>query len=211
MTPHPATSGVADPQPGPSGHDKTAWRRRLLAARAAVPVATRAAEAAALTAHLRAAVLPGLTPGQTLAAFLPVGDEPGSAALLDEARAAGIAVIAPLTGPPGPLDWAHYRGVDRLVTARYGLAEPDGPALGPEALAAASVVLLPALAVDRRGVRLGRGAGYYDRSLAHARPGAQLIAVVRDGELVDRLPADPHDVPMTAALTPGGGLITLGG
>lgn len=207
----PDRPGAADPLSAAAGDDKTAWRTRLLAARAAVPLATRAAEAAALVEHLRAAVLPGLAPGQTLAAFLPVGDEPGSLALLDLARAEGLEVIAPLTGPPGPLDWAHYRGADRLVTARYGLAEPDGPALGPAALSAASVVLIPALAVDRRGIRLGRGAGYYDRTLAHARPGARLIAVVRDAELVDRLPADPHDVPMTAALTPEGGLITLGG
>src|SRR5690625_1872818 len=204
MPAHPDRPGAAA-DPG----DKNVWRARLLAARAAVPAASRAEEAAALTAHLRAAVLPDLSPGQTLAAFVPVGDEPGSAALLDAARAAGLTVIAPLTGPPGPLDWAHYRGADRLVSARYGLAEPDGPALGPAALAAASVVLVPALAVDRRGVRLGRGAGYYDRTLPHARPGARLIAVVRDAELVDRLPADPHDVPMTAALTPAGGLIAL--
>jgi 5-formyltetrahydrofolate cyclo-ligase len=68
---------------------------------------------------------------------------------------------------------------------------------------------VPALAVDRRGVRLGRGGGYYDRSLPLAAPGAALVAVVRDTELVPHLPSDPHDVPMTAALTPTAGLTPL--
>jgi 5-formyltetrahydrofolate cyclo-ligase len=71
------------------------------------------------------------------------------------------------------------------------------------------VVLVPALAVDRRGNRLGRGAGFYDRSLIYAAPQARLVAVVRDEELVDELPADPHDVRMTHALTPSGGIVTL--
>jgi 5-formyltetrahydrofolate cyclo-ligase len=70
--------------------------------------------------------------------------------------------------------------------------------------------LVPALAVDRAGVRLGRGAGFYDRALPLADPAARLIAVVRDDELVDALPAEPHDVPMTHALTPSSGLVTLG-
>jgi len=70
-------------------------------------------------------------------------------------------------------------------------------------------VLVPALAVDRRGVRLGRGGGFYDRSLPLCAPGARLVAVVRDEEVVDELPAEPHDVPMTHALTPGAGLIAL--
>jgi 5-formyltetrahydrofolate cyclo-ligase len=84
------------------------------------------------------------------------------------------------------------------------------PWLGVDAIAAASVVLVPALAVDVSGVRLGRGAGFYDRSLSYAAPTARLIAVVRDDELVDWLPDAEHDVPMTHALTPGRGLVTLG-
>ena len=74
-----------------------------------------------------------------------------------------------------------------------------------------TVVLVPALAVDRIGVRLGRGAGFYDRSVPLAAPGARLVAVVRDDELVEQLPAEPHDVRMTHALTPSGGLTALGG
>jgi 5-formyltetrahydrofolate cyclo-ligase len=72
------------------------------------------------------------------------------------------------------------------------------------------VVFVPALAVDRAGVRLGRGAGFYDRTLPLARAATRLVAVVRDDELVDQIPAEPHDVPMTHALTPRRGLVELG-
>ena len=71
------------------------------------------------------------------------------------------------------------------------------------------MVLVPALAVDRRGVRLGRGRGFYDRSLAVAEPAARLIAMVRDEELLDELPSEPHDVPMTHVITPSRGFLAL--
>ena len=90
-----------------------------------------------------------------------------------------------------------------------GCASPPQPWLPADAIAGAAVVLVPALAVDRAGVRLGRGAGFYDRSLPLAAPTARLVAVVRDDELVDQLPAEPHDVRMTHALTPGAGLTPL--
>ena len=77
----------------------------------------------------------------------------------------------------------------RTCARRWGLLEPPGPWLPESALAEASVVLVPRLAVDRRGVRLGRGRGFYDRSLARRDPQARLIAVVRDAEFVDELPA----------------------
>ncbi len=100
-------------------------------------------------------------------------------------------------------------GVSGLVRGRWGLLEPPEPWLPESALAEAALVLVPALAVDLRGVRLGRGRGFYDRSLADRDPRARLIAVVRDDELVDELPADPHDVRMTHALTPRRGLSAL--
>ena len=77
-------------------------------------------------------------------------------------------------------------------------------------MALASVVLVPALAVDRRGVRLGRGGGYYDRSLSLRRPDAHLVAVVRDEEIVEEVPSEAHDVRMTHALTPRQGVVVLG-
>ena len=113
-----------------------------------------------------------------------------------------------MTGP-APLDWAEYHGAADLAPGPYGLREPVGKRLGPAAVGLAELVLVPALAVDLRGVRLGRGGGHYDRSLPLARPDAELIAVVRDAELVARLPAQPHDVLMTGTLTPGRGLLPI--
>lgn len=182
----------------------------MLARREALDPAIREAEAAALAATL--ARLPMDAAGEIwVAAYVPVRGEPGSTLMLDELRAAGARVLLPLTGPPGPLDWAEYTGEQGLRRARHGLLEPSGARLSPAALGWANTILVPALAVDRRGVRMGRGAGYYDRTLPAARPGARLIAVVRDEELLELLPEEPHDVRMGWALTPSAGLTPLTG
>ena len=189
---------------------KTELRAEILAARRALAAHVRDAEAHALCAHVPTLI----GSGRTVCAYVPVGSEPGSIELLDSLVRRGVQVLLPVTrhdaaGLPMPLQWGEYRR-DDLVEGRFGLREPGGPSLGAEAIASAAVVLVPALAVDRTGVRLGRGAGFYDRSLPLADPAALLVAVVRDDELVDRLPAEVHDVRMTHALTPGRGLVTLG-
>lgn len=188
---------------------KAAWRATIVAARRAVPPEQRRTEAEALLAHLLAVA----RAGTTACFYVPVGSEPGSADALDALFAADVRVLLPVArevaGIPQPLAWGEYRA-DSLVAAPFGgLREPAAPWLPPEAIGAASIVVVPALAVDRTGARLGRGAGFYDRSLPLADPAAWLVAVVRDDELVDDLPAG-HDVQMTHALTPGGGLVALG-
>ncbi len=189
--------------------DKQQWRAELSARRAAVGAQVRKTEADALTAAV-GRLATEWADGAWVAAYVPVGGEPGSTAMLDALRAGGARVLLPVTGPPGPLDWAEYTGAGSLRRGRYGLLEPDGPRLSTAAIESAHVILVPALAVDLEGVRLGRGAGYYDRTLPAARPAARLVAVVRDDELVSRLPEEPHDRRMGWALTPGGGLRRLG-
>nr|WP_245555652.1 5-formyltetrahydrofolate cyclo-ligase [Gordonia soli] len=146
----------------------------------------------------------------TVAAHVPVGTEPGSTAMLDALVDRGVTVLVPVVGEgePGPLDWARYDGDDSLAPGRWGLLEPTGSRLGVGAIRSASVILVPALAVDKSGVRLGRGAGYYDRTLVGVT--AELVAVVGDDEVVDALPSEPHDVRVGWALTPGGGWRELG-
>jgi 5-formyltetrahydrofolate cyclo-ligase len=189
---------------------KTELRDEILAARRALAPQLHDAEAHALCEHLPAFI----GAGETVCAYMPVGSEPGSTELIDSLLRRDVRVLLPVAhhdaaGLPVPLLWGEYRP-GGLVQARFGLQEPAEPWLPADAIAAASVVLVPALAVDRAGVRLGRGAGFYDRSLPLAAPAARLVAVVRDDELVDRLPAEPHDVRMTHALTPSGGLTALG-
>ncbi|WP_040739016.1 5-formyltetrahydrofolate cyclo-ligase [Nocardia tenerifensis] len=189
----------------PGERDKHAWRTEILARRAAKTAEEYAADALAL-----AAAVDGLDVGEWVCAYVPVRGEPGSTGLLDALRVAGARVLVPVTGPPGPLNWAEYTGRESLRRARFGLLEPAGETLPVSAIRSAELILVPALAVDRRGVRLGRGAGYYDRTLAAARPDARLVAVVGDDELVPRLPEEPHDRRMAWALTPRGGLQRLG-
>lgn len=172
-----------------------------------MPDSVRQTEALALNSHV-AKLADNV---QTICAYVPVKAEPGSPALLDALVGAGVRILLPISrtsqdGTALPLWWGDYRP-GHLVSARFGLLEPDGPALAPDTVAEAGVILVPALAVDRRGVRLGRGAGFYDRSLPLRDPTARLVAVVRDDELVDELPGEPHDVRMTDALTPGLGLV----
>ena len=153
--------------------------------------------------------------GGTVCAYVPVGAEPGSIEMLDVLLRQADRVLLPVARTTADdsavaLQWGEYRP-GQLVAARFGLLEPAGPWLPATALADASILFVPALAVDRTGARLGRGRGFYDRTLVLANPDARLIAVVRDDELLDEVPREPHDVPMTHALTPGQGLVELTG
>ncbi|EHR63166.1 5-formyltetrahydrofolate cyclo-ligase [Saccharomonospora cyanea] len=191
----------------PSASVKAAWRKRLRAGRAAVPREQHDAETAKLARAFAE------LPGATVCCYVPFGTEPGSVELLDVLHDRGSRVLLPvIPSRRGPLDWAEYSGMSSLATGEFPpVLEPTGPRLGPHAVAEADVVLVPALAVDHVGVRLGKGGGYYDRSLVLAARETRFIAVIRDTELVDRLPAEPHDVRMHAALTPNRGLIELAG
>ncbi|OLT41738.1 5-formyltetrahydrofolate cyclo-ligase [Saccharomonospora sp. CUA-673] len=189
--------------------DKRTWRRRITGGRAAVSAQQQVVEAKALAASVGELI--AATGPATVGCYVPFGTEPGSIGLLDVLRDGGARVLLPIVPDErGPLDWSEYTGTAGLVPGSYrGILEPGGPRLGAEAIGDAELVLVPALAVDRRGARLGRGAGHYDRSLVFARDDVRLIALVRDDELVERLPAEPHDVRMSAALTPGHGLVDL--
>jgi 5-formyltetrahydrofolate cyclo-ligase len=190
----------------PDSAAKAAWRAQLQAARATVPANVREREATTLAQ----AAGPLTAPGETVCAHLPTGDEPGSLALLEALREAGACVLLPVV-VGDELNWAEYTGPGALAPGSFGIPAPDGARLPPAELGGARLVLVPALAVDHRGVRLGRGAGYYDRALHHADPAARLVAVVRDAELVDRLPVEPHDRLIGWALTPVAGLTPLRG
>ncbi|MFC8387510.1 MULTISPECIES: 5-formyltetrahydrofolate cyclo-ligase [unclassified Streptomyces] len=194
---------------GPSDLDKRAWRRELLTVRNGLTADDVRESAAALARQ--ALGLPELAHARTVAAYVSVGSEPGTLALLDALRARGARVLLPALLPDNDLDWGAYEGEGSLTRVRHGakmaLFEPSGPLLGPDAVTEADVVLLPGLAVDRRGMRLGRGGGSYDRVLARLdRAGARpaLVVLLYDTEVVARVPAEPHDRPVHAVVTPSG-------
>jgi 5-formyltetrahydrofolate cyclo-ligase len=181
---------------------KVALRDRLLTDRRRRPLLEVGEDAIAIAQHL--AATDEVRRAATVAAYVSVGQEPGTGPLLDLLTAAGKRVVLPVLLPDNDLDWAAYDGPDSLVAAGRGLLEPVGRRLGPEAVATADVVLAPALAVDRTGMRLGRGGGSYDRALGHVPVGTFVCALLYDGELLDRVPHDEHDRSVTAVVTPSG-------
>ncbi|MFJ2575400.1 5-formyltetrahydrofolate cyclo-ligase [Kitasatospora aureofaciens] len=184
-------------------NEKRALRTRLLADRRALTMEQRTETARELALHAGELA----APGATVAAYVSVGAEPGTGPLLDALRARGVRVLLPVLLADNDLDWAVYEGADALAPAGRGLLEPVGPRLGPEAVTDAAVVLLPGLAVDRHGLRLGRGGGSYDRVLARLeRAGARpvLAVLLYEHELLAEVPGESHDRPVDVAVTPSG-------
>ncbi|MFJ6985051.1 MULTISPECIES: 5-formyltetrahydrofolate cyclo-ligase [unclassified Streptomyces] len=189
--------------------DKRMLRREFLTVRNRLT--TDELRGAAESLAEQALALPELTRARTVAAYVSVGSEPGTLALLDALHARGVRVLLPALLPDDDLDWGAYAGEGSLARVQHGkrmaLFEPVGERLGPDAVTEADVVLLPGLAVDARGMRLGRGGGSYDRVLARlARAGTDpsLVVLLYDAEVVEEIPAEPHDRPVRAVVTPSG-------
>ena len=187
--------------------EKAALRRRLLADRARLSPDQRAAAARAL----RDAILelPQVQMAGTIAAYYSLSSEPDTHGLVYALWKRGGYVLLPLLRPDADLDWASYEGPDSLRPGPRGLAEPAEPPRGMDAVARADLVLVPALAVDRGGVRLGRGGGSYDRALARVASGIPTIALLYDGELLDEVPADDHDQRVRLVARPSAGITRL--
>ncbi len=187
--------------------DKAGLRSQVLAARSRLSADQRSAAGRLIRDALLS--LPEVQMAGTIAAYYSVGAEPDTRGLVYALWKRGSYVLLPLLRADGDLDWASYEGPDSLVAGPRGLREPGQPPRGVEAVARADVVLAPALAVDRAGNRLGRGGGSFDRALARVGPLIPVIALLYDGELIGRVPAEPHDVPVRAAVRPGCGITSL--
>jgi 5-formyltetrahydrofolate cyclo-ligase len=179
---------------------KQTMRRRILDARAALPPDRVAADANRLAEQVLA--LAELADAKTVAAYYGIDSEPGTRPLLEALLDSGRRLLLPVVTPDLELDWGVVTGLDALTTARMGLQEPTGPHLGAEAIGEADIVLCPGLAVDVRGARLGRGAGCYDGALQHVDGATPRAILVYDHEVVESVPADRTDQPVTLAVTP---------
>jgi 5-formyltetrahydrofolate cyclo-ligase len=180
---------------------KRALRERVQANRSSLDARAIAVGARALRDTVLG--LPEVASAQRVAAYVSVGDEPGTGPLIEELSDQGKEILLPILCPDFDLDWGVYRGPASLAPAPRGLLEPTGPAAGLNAITEVDVVLLPGLAVDRHGTRLGKGAGCYDRVLARLAGQIPTYVLLHDGEVLDiPIPREPHDVPVETAVTP---------
>ncbi len=201
-------SKAAQPYPRLPGLEvdeaKDAWRSMIRQARG-----TRSASRREQAAHAFAGVvlaIPQVQEARCVSAYSSRPGEPDTGPLLEALAARGLRVLLPVLGAGLQRDWALYTGPDDLRERAPGRPpEPGTAPLGPAALADADVVVVPALAVDTSGTRLGQGGGWYDRALEHARRDALLVALVFPEELYDAqvhpLPREPHDRRVDAVAT----------
>lgn len=143
-----------------------------------------------------------------VAAYMAVKGEAGTSLLLDEARRTGRALFLPRCrrqgekGWPGGMDFLLCEAGTPFMPSRFGIPEPppDAPALSPAELAAPDTLLIvPALAFDREGFRLGYGGGYYDRVLARA--ACPSVGLAFHSLLLPQLPREPWDKSVRAVCT----------
>jgi len=150
-----------------------------------------------------------------VAVYTSFGSEPSTRALRAALRVRGALVLRPYLMDDGDLDWVDddrtLMAAPDPVTGRDAAVHPEGPRLGPDAIGRADVVVVPALAVTRDGVRLGQGGGSYDRALTRSPVTAWKVALLHDGELLaaGAIPREPHDVSVDAVVTPTVGFLRL--
>ncbi len=182
---------------------RSAVRRRREARRAEERSAADTARHAVLIAAL------GPRRPRCVAAYLSAGTEPDTLRLVAWLAARDVRVLLPVLSDgagrrlPEPA-WAAYGGPDSLRGGWGGIAEPAARPQPGRALADADVVVVPGLAANLRGDRLGRGGGWYDRTLGHAAAHAPVWLLLNDDEVLPEIPAQPWDRPVDALITPNG-------
>ncbi|WP_171074282.1 5-formyltetrahydrofolate cyclo-ligase [Nonomuraea basaltis] len=183
--------------------DKLNLRRELNAARASLSPEQLRANAIKVRETLLEQ--PWVQMAGLVACYWSTGVEPDTHGLVFALWKHGATVILPVLLEDNDLDWAVYDGPDTLAPGRFGIMEPVDTRRGVDAIRTAALVIVPALAVDRRtGVRLGRGGGSYDRALARVGPNVPTVALLHDGELIEGIPTEAHDQRVRYAMTPEG-------
>jgi len=153
--------------------------------------------------------IPAVDAARCVSVYASRSHEPGTLPLIEALHQRGVRVLIPVLGDGLKRGWAIYEGAADLSERAPGRPpEPSGDFLSQEALAEASVVIVPALAVDTSGTRLGQGGGWYDRVLADVADDVPIIALTFAGEVFDvdthPLPRESHDVAVAGVITPEG-------
>ena len=139
------------------------------------------------------------------ALFAPTPLEPDMSLALGLFERALLPILLDEAGAPlGAPRWGLWEAGQALVTLGRPPAQPDGEARGAESLKEADLIIIPALAASIDGTRLGQGGGWYDRALMHRSPDTPVVAAIFDDEVAEAgiIPAEPHDVPVDAIVTP---------
>ncbi len=186
---------------------KTEWRSVVRRNRGERSDRRLAEHAESLRAHVMD--LPEVKAAKCVSVYASRRHEPGTMPLLEALAASGVRVLVPVLGDGLQRGWALFVSKDDIVERAPGRPpEPSGDFLPQVVLAEADVVIVPALAADTRGTRLGQGGGWYDRALVEARPGVPVIALVFDDEFHDAdvraIPREVHDLPVSTVVTPSG-------
>ena len=184
-----------------SAPTKQHLRAEVRARRGGMGDAERQTAATALTSHLIELVTS--LGARSLASYSSMPQEPATGPFNEWALSEGIEVLLPVSLPDSQLGWTRHNGGESVV-GRHGITEPAGPVEDAAALDRCDLLLIPACAYSPTGMRLGWGMGYYDRCLARLGGGTPVYAVVFDDDVYPELPSDPHDVPVTGAVTPAG-------
>ena len=163
------------------------------------PSSGHTAACEALTEH----ALEAVAGAANVATFVSVGAEPCTRLLLERLHETGVKVLLPVLGPHLARCWGLFQGSEDLAErAPRRPPEPSGPTLPAEAVRHVDALLIPALAVDCDGRRLGQGGGWYDRMLPLRASGTHTFAVIHPEELVTGpLPVEEHDEPVDAVIT----------
>jgi 5-formyltetrahydrofolate cyclo-ligase len=179
---------------------KRALRAELRERRQMMSQAARDAAAEGIRAQLDELV--ARVGARSLSCFLSIPSEPGTRDFVAGAVARGIRVLLPITRKDGLLDWIVATPDGDITEGMFGLPEPVGEVLGPIAVNDVDLMVIPAAAIDRRGMRLGWGRGYFDKTIGSMERCPPVYAVVFDSEVLDEVPSDRHDQPVTGVVTP---------
>ena len=139
---------------------------------------------------------------RSMSCFLSTVTEPGTREFVEGAVRRGIRVLLPVTRTDGLLDWSVATPDIDITEGMFGLPEPVGKLLGPIAVNDVDLLVIPAAAVDRKGMRLGWGRGFFDKTIGSMERCPPVYAVIYDSELLDEVPSDLHDQPVTGVVTP---------
>ena len=184
--------------PTSPAHQKPALRERMLAARALVPREERAAASRAIAERLES--LPAWMGARTVALYAAMGAEVDTAELARRALSAGKRVVWPRLATSGPaMEFAACASTDLVMGPTRALEPPHSAP--PFPIDTIDLVVVPGVAFDARGGRLGRGRGHYDATLAQFPRGTFRVGLAFESQIIAAVPSEPHDERLDAVAT----------